>query len=45
MSTPRDLLRRLMETHGFAVLPAEWWHFDFNDWKSYPIQDVPFEKL
>ena len=43
--TPRDLLRRLMETHGFAVLPAEWWHFDFKDWKSYPIQNVPFEKL
>jgi D-alanyl-D-alanine dipeptidase len=41
----RDLLRRLMETHGFTVLPAEWWHFDFKDWKSYPIQDVPFEKL
>ena len=41
----RDLLRRLMEAHGFMVLPAEWWHFDFKDWKSYPIQDVPFEKL
>jgi D-alanyl-D-alanine dipeptidase len=42
---PRDLLRRLMEAHGFTVLPAEWWHFDFKDWKSYPIQDVPFDKL
>ena len=41
----RDLLRRLMEAHGFAVLPAEWWHFDFRDWNLYPIQDVPFEKL
>jgi D-alanyl-D-alanine dipeptidase len=41
----RDLLRRLMEAHGFAVLPAEWWHFDFRDWKSYPIQNVPFEQL
>ena len=43
--TPRDLLRRLMEAHGFTVLPAEWWHFDFRDWKAYPIQNVPFEKL
>lgn len=43
--TPRDLLRRLMEAHGFAVLPAEWWHFDFRDWRAYPIQDVPFERL
>ncbi len=42
---PRDLLRRLMEAHGFAVLPAEWWHFDFRDWKSYRIQNVPFDKL
>ena len=41
----RDLLRARMETHGFTVLPAEWWHFDFKDWKSYPIQDVPFERL
>ncbi|WP_345124837.1 M15 family metallopeptidase [Hymenobacter antarcticus] len=41
----RDLLRRLMETHGFTVLPAEWWHYDYKDWKSYPIQNVPFEKL
>ncbi|MBO2011838.1 M15 family metallopeptidase [Hymenobacter negativus] len=41
----RDLLRRLMEAHGFTVLPAEWWHFDYKEWKSYPIQDVPFDKL
>lgn len=43
--TARDLLHARMEAHGFAVLPAEWWHFDFKDWRSYPIQDVPFEKL
>ena len=41
----RDLLRRLMEAHGFTVLPAEWWHFDFRDWKSYRIQDRPFSRL
>ena len=41
----RDLLRAHMEAHGFTVLPAEWWHFDFKDWKSYPIQNVPFERL
>ena len=41
----RDLLRVRMAAHGFTVLPAEWWHFDYQDWKSYPIQDVPFEKL
>ncbi|MBH8568160.1 M15 family metallopeptidase [Microvirga sp. STS02] len=41
----RDLLRSVMERNGFTVLPAEWWHFDYQDWKSYPIEDVPFEKL
>ena len=41
----RNLLRARMESHGFAVLPAEWWHFDYQDWKNYPIQDIPFEKL
>jgi len=42
---PRDLLRARMEANDFTVLPAEWWHFDFRNWKSYPIQDVPFERL
>ena len=41
----RDLLRSVMERNSFTVLPAEWWHFDYQDWKSYPIEDVPFEKL
>ena len=43
--TARDLLRSHMEQHGFTVLPAEWWHFDYRDWKSYSIQNIPFEKL
>ncbi|MGY3090050.1 D-alanyl-D-alanine dipeptidase [Hymenobacter sp. UYAg731] len=41
----RELLRSTMERNGFTVLPAEWWHFDYQDWKSYPIQDVPFNQL
>jgi D-alanyl-D-alanine dipeptidase len=41
----RDLLRSKMEKHGFKVLAAEWWHFDYTDWKSYRIQDIPFENL
>lgn len=41
----RDLLRSKMEQHGFAVLPAEWWHFDYQDWQLYPIQNIPFSKL
>jgi D-alanyl-D-alanine dipeptidase len=41
----RDLLRRAMESEGFTVYESEWWHFDFKDWKEYPILNVPFEKL
>jgi len=41
----RDLLRRAMEAEGFTVLPEEWWHFDYRDWQSYAVQNVPFERL
>jgi len=41
----RDLLRRAMESGGFTVNEDEWWHFDYKDWKHYPILNVPFEKL
>jgi len=41
----RDLLRRAMESEGFTVYEAEWWHFDYKVWKEYPILNVPFEKL
>jgi D-alanyl-D-alanine dipeptidase len=41
----RDLLRRAMEAEGFTVYEAEWWHFDYKDWREYPILNIPFEKL
>jgi D-alanyl-D-alanine dipeptidase len=41
----RDLLRRVMEKQGFTVYPEEWWHFDYKDWKQYPILNVKFEDL
>jgi D-alanyl-D-alanine dipeptidase len=41
----RDLLRRAMESEGFTVYESEWWHFDYKDWREYPILNVPFEKL
>jgi D-alanyl-D-alanine dipeptidase len=41
----RDILRRAMEAEGFTVNPSEWWHFDFNGWRDYPILNVPFEKV
>jgi len=41
----RDLLRRAMESEGFTVDQNEWWHFDYQDWKLYPILNVPFENV
>ena len=41
----RDLLRKTMEAEGFTVYSAEWWHFDYKDWKHYPILNLPFEAL
>ena len=41
----RDLLRRVMEAEGFTVYPAEWWHFDYRDWRSYRIGNRRFEEL
>jgi D-alanyl-D-alanine dipeptidase len=41
----RDLLREAMEREGFTVEPNEWWHFNWKDWRSYPVLDVPFASL
>ncbi|MDX1941687.1 MAG: M15 family metallopeptidase [Saprospiraceae bacterium] len=41
----RDLLRSKMEAEGFTVYEYEWWHFDFNDWQSYRITNVPFSEI
>jgi D-alanyl-D-alanine dipeptidase len=41
----RALLREAMEKQGFKVIPDEWWHFDYKDWKLYPIINVKFEDL
>ena len=41
----RDLLRRAIESEGFTVDTNEWWHFDYKEWKHYPILNLPFEDL
>ncbi len=41
----RDLLRHAMEAEGFTVYEAEWWHFDYQDWRQYRIQNLTFEQL
>jgi D-alanyl-D-alanine dipeptidase len=41
----RDRLRTAMEREGFAVEPNEWWHFNYKDWRLYPILDIPFRSI
>jgi D-alanyl-D-alanine dipeptidase len=41
----RELLRNAMEAEGFSVFPAEWWHFDYQDWRLYPLGNDTFEEL
>jgi D-alanyl-D-alanine dipeptidase len=41
----RMLLREAMEAEGFAVYEAEWWHFDYQAWRSYRIGNETFEEL
>lgn len=35
----RRMLEQYMAADGFTGLPTEWWHFDDNDWRKYPISD------
>lgn len=41
----RDLLRTKMEANGFTVYEFEWWHFDFQGWETYRIQNIQFSEI
>ena len=41
----RELLRRVMEEEGFTRNFDEWWHFDYKDWRQYPILNQAFANL
>ncbi|HEX8844360.1 MAG TPA: M15 family metallopeptidase [Pyrinomonadaceae bacterium] len=41
----RDLLRAAMEAEGFAVYEPEWWHYDYKDWREYPILNISFKEI
>jgi D-alanyl-D-alanine dipeptidase len=41
----RELLRSAMEREGFTVFASEWWHFDYRDWREYPILNLAFEQI
>jgi D-alanyl-D-alanine dipeptidase len=39
------MLRVAMEAEGFAVYEPEWWHYDYKDWKEYPILNIAFSEI
>lgn len=38
--TNRKILQEAMMKFGFIPLMTEWWHFDYKDWKNYPVLDI-----
>lgn len=40
-----SLLRSALEGEGFTVYEPEWWHYDYKDWREYPILDVSFRDV
>ncbi|MBW8683959.1 M15 family metallopeptidase [Chitinophaga rhizophila] len=41
----RQLLRSVMEKHGFLPLTTEWWHYYLKTYKEYPLMDIPFSGI
>jgi zinc D-Ala-D-Ala dipeptidase len=41
----RARLAGYMEAEGFDGMSNEWWHFDYRDWRSFPVLDLPLDKL
>ncbi len=43
--TNRNLLRSIMEKHGFKKYNTEWWHYYLPNADRYEVLDLPFKKL
>lgn len=41
----RELLKTVMQQHGFKAIPTEWWHFDFIGWQNYSLLDISFQEI
>jgi CubicO group peptidase (beta-lactamase class C family)/D-alanyl-D-alanine dipeptidase len=41
----RQLLRHFLEAEGFTVNDFEWWHFDYKDWRKYPILNLGLDEI
>ena len=42
---PPGTYEREMGKEGFFPYPWEWWHFDWKDFRDYPVLDVPFGSI
>lgn len=43
--TNRKILQDAMRSQGFQTISSEWWHFNDNECKNYPVLDVPLDKF
>ena len=41
----REMLKAVMEAHGFKINKSEWWHYDYNGYSNFPVMDIAFEEL
>lgn len=41
----RELLKTTMRKHGFSTIRTEWWHFDYSNWRKFPLENIGLEKL
>lgn len=41
----RQLLKTVMEKHGFKALETEWWHYALPNIHEYPLLNLGFEEL
>ena len=41
----RDLLKQAMEAEGYDVYTNEWWHFDYGEWRQYPVMNFEFGEI
>ena len=39
----RALLKKVMQKHSFSPIRTEWWHFDYNQNKLYPLSDLVWD--
>lgn len=39
------MLEDWMVAEGFVPLANEWWHYDWAQWRRYPVMDVPLEEV